>query len=678
MKNKLKQTLNYLINPIGILVLFSLALTFIVDAISRGSISLTTAYISKHGLTFLFNALIIMLTLSITLLIRRKYFAYSLISIVWIGLALTNNILSNLRGTPLTGNDFRLIESGLKIIDNYLSKSNIISIIIALIVIVSILILVFIFAPKSKNKINYLLSIVVFISIVYITKFSTSLALKHSIVSTNFWNLVSNYEEYGFPYCFSTTLINSGIEKPSSYSFEMIDGLITSINSNEEDIQTLATISDELDNQPVSPNIVMIQLESFFDPTYINGVEYDVDPIPTFRALKDNYSTGSFSVSTIGGGTANTEFETISELNLDFFGPGEYPYNTILKNKTSYSINYALKDSGYSTHALHNHEGNFYGRNTVFSNLGFDTFTPIEYMNVTERTPVGWAKDSVLVDSIMDALTSTDSQDFVYTISVQGHGSYPNEDVLDNKHVNITSIENEDIRTSLEYYVNQLYEMDQFVNDLINTVSTLNEDTVIVFYGDHLPSFGFTNESLSTGNIYETEYVIWDNIGLEKNDLDLEAYQLTSRVLYDLNMDNGIFTKLHQRYLFGSEEDEFTNKDTYLDALKALQYDILYGQSHLYSTYEEPVATALQFGTKPITVSEIYLEDGQLVAKGDNFTQTTIFLVDGNFVATTFVDSNTVTCTAPNLKEEGSSVFLGQISGGAQLLSATATFVVTP
>ena len=87
-----------------------------------------------------------------------------------------------------------------------------------------------------------------------------------------------------------------------------------------------------------------------------------------------------------------------------------------------YSINYALKESNYSTHAIHNHEGNFYNRNTVFSNLGFDTFTSSEYMLINERTPLGWAKDTFLIEPILDLLTSTENQDFIYTISVQGHG----------------------------------------------------------------------------------------------------------------------------------------------------------------------------------------------------------------------------------------------------------------
>ena len=80
----------------------------------------------------------------------------------------------------------------------------------------------------------------------------------------------------------------------------------------------------------------------------IDGIEFDVDPIANFRKLKENYSSGTFSVSSIGGGTANTEFEVLTGLNLDFFAPGEYPYNTTVNSKTSESINYALKESNYS------------------------------------------------------------------------------------------------------------------------------------------------------------------------------------------------------------------------------------------------------------------------------------------------------------------------------------------
>ena len=90
-------------------------------------------------------------------------------------------------------------------------------------------------------------------------------------------------------------------------------------------------------------------------------------------------------------------------MRIRSFGPGEYPYKTIMKDRTCESVNYVLKDLGYTSHAIHNHRGAFYGRNIVFSNLGFDTFTSLEYMNNVELTPKNWAKDHILIGEIRAA-----------------------------------------------------------------------------------------------------------------------------------------------------------------------------------------------------------------------------------------------------------------------------------
>ena len=42
--------------------------------------------------------------------------------------------------------------------------------------------------------------------------------------------------------------------------------------------------------------------------------------------------------------------------------------------------------------------------------------------------------------------------------------------------------------SKLNYYVSQLHEVDAFVGALYRAVMDLNEETVLVFYGDHLPS----------------------------------------------------------------------------------------------------------------------------------------------------------------------------------------------
>ena len=65
----------------------------------------------------------------------------------------------------------------------------------------------------------------------------------------------------------------------------------------------------------------------------------------------EEYSSGYFEVPVVGAGTANTEFETIVGMNLHYFGPGEYPYKTVLKKTTCESMAYALKKIGYRAHA---------------------------------------------------------------------------------------------------------------------------------------------------------------------------------------------------------------------------------------------------------------------------------------------------------------------------------------
>ena len=678
MNSKPKKIFDYILSPTIILILISLLLTVIVDSISRGSIYESLNFIKNRHMTFLFNSTIVLITLSITLLTKRKIFSYSIISSIWIISAISNNVIVNLRGTPLTGNDLRLIKSGLKLINNYLSNKEIISIILLLFILIVLLILIFIFAPKSKLKINYFLSFGLITIIFLIYKLFNGFAVNSSIVSNNFWDLEAVYSENGFIYCFSTTLINNGVSEPDSYSENFMESIYYTLEDSLVSSSNNLSVTNSSNDEKELPNILMIQLESFFDPTLIESVEFDTDPIPNFRELQNNYSTGTFSVSTIGGGTANTEFEVISGFNLDFFAPGEYPYNTTINNKASESINYALKELNYSTHALHNHEGNFYNRNTVFANLGFDTFTSAEYMLINERTDLGWAKDKFLIEPIVDLLTSTETQDFIYAISVQGHGSYPDKEISDEKYVNVTSINDDLNKNQLEYYANQVYEMDLFVKDLIDAVNALNEPTVIVFYGDHLPNLNLSKEDLSNKNLYETEYVIWDNLNLKKSDLNLEAYQLTSRVLYDLDINTGILTKLHQSYLFNDENSVYSNENEYLNALKSIEYDTLFGDEYIYSYITKPTATNLKFGSKDIVLSNVYIEDDKLYAEGENFTYNSIFLVDGNFATTEFISANKISCDASVIKDEGSTIFIGQISGGAQVLSATPTLSIQP
>lgn len=685
-------------------LLAPLIINFIIELCSRRSLGDTFSYIFGSPLVFLYNCLIILSTLSIVLLFKRRTFFFTLISTIWIGFGITNGIILSNRVTPFTATDLTLADLGLGMISKYLSAT--VTNLIAVFLIAVVLGIVFLFfkGPKYKGKLNYKKNILIVTSVWAFLFLSTKVALGFNVITSYFGNIAFAYEDYGFPYCFSNTLLNTGIDKPKDYSAEKIASISDLIASNNTSNKLgsndilLASIEDGLNNSTTNtdkPNIVMVQLESFFDPTLVKYLQFSEDPVPNFRSLMENYSSGYLTVPSVGAGTANTEFEVLSGMSLQFFGPGEYPYKTILQESTAESVSYDLKELGYSTHAIHNNKGTFYGRNFVFSQLGFDTFTSLEYMNVEEYTPKDWAKDFYLTDEILKSLNSTEGSDFVYTISVQAHGDYPKEKILENPKIQVSGLPDEETTNAFTYYINQLHEVDQFVGQLVEALSNRDEETVLVLFGDHLPTLGFSDEDLVNNSIFQTEYVVWSNFDMPKNDQDLTAYQLTSSVLNSLDIDNGVLTKFH---------NQFKNTPNYLDDLKLLQYDMLYGEKYIYNGTNPFIATDLKMGTYDISITDVYEETttteeveilesiepsedseaieeidelegkNNLVVKGENFNEFSKVYINGKYNKTVFIDSNTLMVNDITLEPNSSIVVTQRTTGGGKL-SSTNEFI---
>lgn len=666
--------------------LLALILDFFIEIMSRCSIFKAFAYIFTSPLIFLYNGLIIMSFLSLAVFFRRKTFAFSILSLPWIIIGITDFVLLRFRVTPFTGTDITLIKSALDIWQYYLKLYHLILIGIGIILLILGYIILFKKSKKFERTISFT-KLILFCVITICSTFAfTEIGIKSKLLATNFGNISDAYHTYGLPYCFINSLINTGVDKPDIYSTEVVGTIVDAVEQgkvvtsseivNSEKVTAAPTITEIPTQTPTeapmptptqiptivpspapsvttaceeTPNIIMLQLESFFDPTRIIGVEFNEDPIPNFHALKEQFSSGFLSVPSVGAGTANTEFEIMTGMNLDFFGPGEYPYKTILQKKTCESIGYNLKNLGYSTHALHNNTGTFYDRYLVFSRLGYDTFTSIEYMQNIERTPLNWAKDFVLTPEINKILDSTESQDFIYAISVQGHGSYPNTEVLTDPEITLSLSEEapNDLYYPLLYYANQIHEMDQFVKELTDELSKRDEKTIVVMYGDHLPTFPIDESNLTNENLFNTEYIIWSNFDMEVVDDDVEAYQLSATLLNRLNIHEGLITKLHQ-----TQRDS----DIYLDELQVLVYDMLYGNMDCFNGENPYAQTDLQMGTVPIIVSHVdYVasttenENGLLVINGSNFTPYSKIYVNDEHCSTIFVNDMILVSTVPTI-----------------------------
>ena len=610
-------------------------------------------------LVFLYNALILYATLVLASLSKRRVFFFTIISIFWLGIGIINGVILTQRMTPFTVKDLSNLNDGLTIVTNYLSNYEIIGAIAAGLIAVGLLVLLFIKGPQKRDGVKRKRNLVAVLLVIAFTFLSSSFVIRAGIVQTFFGNLAYAYRDYGVVYCFVNTWLNTGISKPDGYSKEEI----LSIFDKKELGDDNAMLLTQKDEDEKHPNILFLQLESFIDPMTIQSIQLSQDPCPNFRRLMQTYSSGELTVPACGAGTANVEFEVLTGLSVKFFGPGEYPYKAVLKEKTGESLAYDLDSLGYTSHAIHNHRAVFYNRNSVFANMGFDTFTSVEYMKNVEKTPKNWAKDDVLTECITDALDSTDGRDMIYTISVQGHGKYPAEQVIRNPRIEVTAAPSEELKWKYEYYVNQIYEMDQFVKALTDTLAKREEPTVLVMYGDHIPALDMTENDLESGNLYGTQYLIWDNIGLKKDDENLHAYQLAAHVMEMLDMQVGTIFTYQQNH---------KNSETYLADLKALGYDMLYGKYYIYGGTNPFKPTNLKMGVNDITIDEIVKIGDKYYIKGRNFTQYSKVTLDGKELKTIYLGENVLGLLEDVDPDDADKMKVSQIENkSGEILSTT-------
>ncbi len=623
--------------------LLACIINFVIEAISRHSVVAAWDYMTGTPLVFLYNAFMIFVTFSIVYLFKRRIFVRMIIGAIWVILGIANGYILLKRVTPFNAQDLKIAGDGIALINNYCNGFEVVVIAVGAVALLIWLISMWRRGGQYAGKIHHIAALIGIIVCGVLYTFVTNIAIDKRVVSTYFGNIAFAYEDYGLPYCFSASLFNTGISEPNGYTKKAM----AKIDKDGELNQTATSrSSDEL------PNIIVVQLESYFDVANAEFFTTSEDACPNLHNLYQNYSNGYFKVPSVGAGTANTEFEVLTGMNLRYFGPGEYPYKTYSKKHPTESAATALASLGYGTHALHDNTGNFYSRANVFNNMGFDTFTSKEFMNVLQTTENGWAKDEILTQHIMEAMDTTKQEDFVFTVSVQGHGNYPETQVIENPKIKVEGIEDKALKNKWEYYVNQVYEMDQFVGDLIKAVEERNEPSVVVFYGDHLPTMGLKAEDLKSRYLYNTNYVIWDNIGLQKDDKNIPAYQLMSEVLNRLDIHSGTVFNYHQQR---------KGTKNYLSDLELLQYDILYGKQYVYNGKAPITEGHMVMGIRNVSLSSIVpqLNSGYSLY-GENFTKYSRVYVNGEKQKSSFLNNTRINLSETELKD-GDVIQVGQV-----------------
>ncbi len=633
--------------------LASPAINLLVEMLSRRSPLKGFEYMIQSPGPFLYNCVLIFVTLLAASIFKKRVFSILFVSALWIWAGIVNCSLLGMRVTPFGATDILNMKSGLDLIDLYMTPFQIALAVGGVVLFIVVTIWLWLKSPKCRG--HYLKRGAVFTAAAFSFSILTALAVRSGTISESFGNLADSYKQYGFAYCFAKSVVDMGVDRPDTYSEQTLNQLTQEL----ENAQSAAGESEE------RPNIIFVQLESLFDVNRLNNLTFSSNPIPNLTRLRQEYSSGLFTVPSIGAGTVNTEFEAMTGMSLAYFGTGEYPFKTILRSSVSPSICYDLEEYGYTSHAIHNHKGSFYDRNKVYPNLGFDDFTSIEYMDNIRKTPLGWAKDSILTEQVIKALDSTEGSDYIYTVTAQPHGKYPTSGDYD---LPIAVYGAKDTETAIQwqYYVSQIYETDNFVGSLVKALENRGEPYICVFYGDHLPSLSVEDEQLSYGTNYQTEYVIVTNMDIEKQDEDICAYQLSAKVLEMAGLKGGIMPTLHQTF-----EDD----GKYYEYMELLEYDILYGD-HISLGGEMPYEpTEMTMGIDEIYIEKAYLTEEGLVVEGVNITDKSEIFVNGKpFGKTERVDKGVLISDDTGISE-GDIVQVAQVGTDGEPLSYTSEFV---
>lgn len=642
--------------PLLMQIPLSLIICFIMEWLSRHSFLEAVSFVTDHTGPYLFNSFCIFVGYSLVFISRRQMWWRFLITLVFVILGITNCIILYNRVSPFGYTDLYMISDLLTMSDSqYFSAEQAMLVMVALVAVVVFMIVFLIKGPKKKNC-KPLWQRLVLVAALFASLYPTTKILRSAgIMTSYFGNLAQGYLDYGYLYGFSTSVLDRGMSKPFGYSAAKIESILeedkeytdslsqyqlTDDDGNVTDQVSVAEMSSEDESQP---NVIVMLLESFYDVSECKFIETSEDPIPFVHYLEENYSTGHCIVPVVGAGTCNTEFEVLTGMSCSFFGPGEYPQKTILK-EISKCESYAdvMSELGYSTHVVHNNGGNFYSRKNAFSLMGFDTFTSKEMLDITEYTPLGnWPTDDILIDGTKDAMDSTEGSDFVYTITVEGHGAYPTYQVEEDPVIKVTTEgKTEEQRCEWEYYINRIYNVDDFLQKYIQMLDDRGEDTLVIMFGDHLPTMGLTADETTVGDLYKTKYFTWNNFGMEKEDQDLTSYQLVSEYLNRLGIHNGNINGYHQKTMADGTE---YGTSKYMNDLEMLQYDQLYGKNYtdLYGTAYEP--TDIEMGVKDIVIDKAYFFNGKLHIYGQNFTKWSKVYVNGEKVPTTYESGQVLT-----------------------------------
>lgn len=353
----------------------------------------------------------------------------------------------------------------------------------------------------------------------------------------------------GIALAFMLELQYMEVQKPKNYNPYEAEDVYEALS---EDVVTL----DER-----KPNIIVVMNEAFSDLSVLGDFETNEDYMPVLHALQEGHEntiTGTMNVSVVGGNTANTEFEFLTGSTMAFLPDGCVPYQQYIDDSVDSMASY-LRKMGYSTIAMHPYNAGGWERDIVYPYLGFDTFYSLKNFRNVKKVRE-YVSDDSCVDRIIEEYEKADGPCFIFNVTMQNHSQYTAEYENFTPDITVEGSECEQLST----YLSLLKLSDAALGRLIDYFSQAEEDTVVVFFGDHQPADAVVRDIWTLNGVdadalteeqecrrYQVPFVVWANYDIEEQqDVMTSANFLGAQMFEWCNIPNSGY----QNYLLELSE----------------------------------------------------------------------------------------------------------------------------
>jgi len=332
---------------------------------------------------------------------------------------------------------------------------------------------------------------------------------------------LESYNENGTIFSFFLHLNNINAKGEVDNSPQLTVDIISKYKKMAEDMD----LDKSVVKHDVQPNVICIMSESYGDLRFIRDIETSEALMPFFDSIKQDTMYGELQVSVFAGGTCNTEFEFLTGYSVSGLLAGSSVYTFYLDEEVN-AMPAIFKNEGYTTIAIHPFDSQWWDRETAYPLMGFDEFISAE--DFIEPTYVRqFISDKSAFERVIEEYEKNKGEGpiFTFCVTIQNHADFSKRWDNEAYNLQIENFQDYDFPYA-ENYFSLLRESDDALEELIGYFQNVDEPTIIVFFGDHLPQldFGFYDAVLDTDisqisaaeslPMYETPYFVWANYEL--------------------------------------------------------------------------------------------------------------------------------------------------------------------